>query len=166
MLTACPSSLAAGKTVTPVIQAYEHSMENVWVCLCVCALSGDYDSVWWEGRGALLTLPEAAEMCGQSHTLLTMTSAWWELHNLNLEGHSLQGAKTLRQMTQWCSKGKKKRKKEEEVCGRVFFNYTHADLCTGGIKCGHSRQTMARQAWWCNCESPLTALPYVFNELK
>lgn len=45
MLTACPSSLAAGKTVTPVIQAHGHSMERekgngrVCVCVCLCVLS-------------------------------------------------------------------------------------------------------------------------------
>lgn len=65
MLTACPSSLAAGKTVTPVIQAYEHSMENV--CMCLCVFSGDYDSVGGDGRGALLALPETAE-CTDTHT--------------------------------------------------------------------------------------------------
>lgn len=32
MLTACPFSLAAGRTVTPVIQAHEHSVENACVC--------------------------------------------------------------------------------------------------------------------------------------
>lgn len=46
MLTACPSSLAAGKTVTPVIQGYEHSMENVCMCLCVC--SHETMTVWGE----------------------------------------------------------------------------------------------------------------------
>lgn len=49
MLTACPSSLAARKTVTPVIQAHEHIMENV--CMCLCVFSGDYDSEGGGGGG-------------------------------------------------------------------------------------------------------------------
>lgn len=68
MLTACPSSLAARKTVTPVIQAYEHSMENV--CMCLCARSPETTTVRGEGRegrGALLALPETAE-CMDTHT--------------------------------------------------------------------------------------------------
>lgn len=65
ILTACPSSLAAGKTVTPVIQAYEHSMESVCVSVCVCS----QETVTVRGgeeRGALLTLPETAE-CVDAH---------------------------------------------------------------------------------------------------
>lgn len=68
MLTACPSFLAARKTVTPVFQAYEHSMENV--CMRLCVRSQETMTVWGErrvGRGALLALPETAE-CMDTHT--------------------------------------------------------------------------------------------------
>lgn len=64
ILTACPSSLAAGKTVTPVIQAYEHSMESVCVSVCVCS----QETVTVRGgeeRGALLT--RVSWMCGRTH---------------------------------------------------------------------------------------------------
>lgn len=67
MLTACPSSLAAGKTVTPVIQAYEHGMENVCMCLCVC--SQETVTVWSE-RGEGLYL-----LCQKQLNAWTLTQA-------------------------------------------------------------------------------------------
>lgn len=134
MLTACPFSLAAGRTVTPVIQAYEHSVENACVCVSVCVLRR-----LWQcgGRGALLALPETAE-CADSRTHIEFGA-----NDLSMMGVSQpkpgradpSGSKTLNQMTLRCCTGRR-------VCKCVMCPHitTHCTHLHRGIKHGHSRE--------------------------